>query len=47
MGFLSKDFKTGASLGKDPWFRVIAVIAYAGAMCSSRWMRRLRSYWVV
>ena len=24
IGFLSKDFKTGASLGTDPWFLVIA-----------------------
>lgn len=32
IGFLSKDFKTGASLGTDPWFLVIAATAYTGGM---------------
>jgi chromate transport protein ChrA len=32
IGFLSQDFRTGASLGKDPWFLVIAATAYTGGM---------------
>jgi chromate transport protein ChrA len=32
IGFLSKDFRTGASLGSDPWFLVIAATAYTGGM---------------
>jgi len=32
IGFLSKDFRTGASLGTDPWFLVIAATAYIGGM---------------
>ncbi len=32
IGFLSQDFRTGASLGKDPWFLVIAATAFTGGM---------------
>jgi chromate transport protein ChrA len=32
IGFLSKDFRTGASLGTDPWFLAIAATAYTGGM---------------
>jgi chromate transport protein ChrA len=32
IGFLSKDFRNGASLGTDPWFLVIAATAYTGGM---------------
>jgi chromate transport protein ChrA len=32
IGFLSGDFKTGTSLGTDPWFLVIAATAYTGGM---------------
>ena len=32
IGFLSQNFKTGASLGTDPWFLVIAATAYTGGM---------------
>ena len=32
IGYLSEDFKSGASLGTDPWFLVIAATAYTGGM---------------
>ena len=32
IGFLDQNFRTGASLGTDPWFLVIATAAYTGGM---------------
>ena len=31
-GVLKQDFRSGANLGTDPWFLVIAATAYTGGM---------------